>query len=390
MRTNWCLGQVIGAILFFGLGCADSSEDSSIEQAPPKEFPTQVRPNEAADASAASPRTVPEPSFPNSPDAREEPYFSGDSGQDRNARAVPDVARAPDAPHESGPSPSPEPGAETVVVMAAADVQSGAWSPTVNAEKTAKVIEQNNPDFVIAPGDLSNASGTASDYAQYHKSWGRFRDKTYCVSGNHDKSSNAFFDYFNGPGQDDGVPTAGRHTGPRGKGYFSVNMGKWMLIGLNPYATGGKFTRGDEQMTWLEETMRVKPKGVPVVVIEHAPRYTKAAGHDENSTEVSIAWDIFMAHKPDVRLFVTGHMNGVYERWKPMNNKKAEASDGIRSFTVATGGAGSYAAGTPDKLLEKSKKIYGALKLTLRSDGYDWDFKPIEGSTFSDTGTFDF
>jgi|GEM_PF-1059540 len=278
----------------------------------------------------------------------------------------------------------------TVVVMAAGDIQSGTWSTTATFEKTAQVVEANDPDFVFGEGDMSNASGTASDYAQYDKAWGRFKAKTYAVSGNHDNDSSAFYDYFNGAGVNDGIPAPGRHTGPRGKGYFSVNVGSWLLIGLDPYSQGGTFRAGDAQMVWLDSVLAAKPVGVPVVVIHHAPRYTKGSGHGDNGANVSVAWDVLLKYKPDVRLFLCGHQNGIYERWVAMNNSKAAMADGIVSFTVATGGMSPYNAGAPDALMPVTAKIYGALKLTLRPNGYDYDFKPIPGSTFTDKGSVNF
>ena len=43
-----------------------------------------------------------------------------------------------------------------------------------------------------------------------------------------------------------------------------------------------------------------------------------------------------------------------------------------------------------DSYLEKTGNARGALKLTLRPNGYDWEFKPAEGYSFTDSGSLDF
>jgi hypothetical protein len=44
--------------------------------------------------------------------------------------------------------------------------------------------------------------------------------------------------------------------------------------------------------------------------------------------------------------------------------------------------------GTPDPNSQvRNNTTYGLLKLTLRSTSYDWQFVPVPGSTFSDSGT---
>jgi hypothetical protein len=271
--------------------------------------------------------------------------------------------------------------AKTVVTMVASDVQEGKWSSSAKFEKTAQVIEKENPDFVISAGDLSNSRGSVDDYNQLDKAWGRFKTKILPVPGNHDyvaKNAVPFFDYFS-------------NISPRNKGYYVANVGAWMVIGLNWYADSShKFGKQDAQMVWLADVMKKKPIGMPVLFFSHGPRYTKASGHPEDQNGVSIAWDIMLKYKPDVKIFVGGHLNGIYERWKPMDNNKKYDKNGIRSFLVATGGASPYSAGNTDTLLESTAKVYGAMKLVLRSNGYDWEFKPIEGSTFTDKGSLDF
>jgi Icc-related predicted phosphoesterase len=272
--------------------------------------------------------------------------------------------------------------ASAVKLMVASDIQEGTWSKTVRFEKTAQVIEAENPDWVIAAGDLSNSKGTVNDYAQLDKAWGRFKAKILPTLGNHDNLTNRaapFYDYFS-------------YMNYKGKGYFTKDLGAWTVIGLNYMATTANvFKAGDEQMLWLDNVLANKPKGRPVLVFSHPPRYTRGdKGGYENAGQVSVVWNVLLKYAPDVKIYIAGHTNGVYERWQPMDNKKLASATGIRSFLVATGGTSPYKAGVAGGLLESTAQVFGAMKLTLRPDGYDWDYKPISGYTYIDRGSFNF
>ena len=56
-------------------------------------------------------------------------------------------------------------------------------------------------------------------------------------------------------------------------------------------------------MVWLDTVLAAKPAGVPVVVINHTPRYTKGSGHSDNGANISAAWDVLLKYKPDERFF---------------------------------------------------------------------------------------
>jgi hypothetical protein len=61
--------------------------------------------------------------------------------------------------------------------------------------------------------------------------------------------------------------------------------------------------------------------------------------------------------------------------------------NGIRQFTVGTGGEG---VGTWTTRMANSAVIdssIGVLKLTLHADSYDWQFVPAAGYTFTDSGS---
>ena len=79
----------------------------------------------------------------------------------------------------------------------------------------------------------------------------------------------------------------------------------------------------------------------------------------------------------------------VYERFAPQTpSAVSDPARGIRQFTVGTGGRSHYTFGAIQPNSEvRDGNTYGVLKLTLRSTGYDWQFVPVAGATFTDSGS---
>ena len=77
----------------------------------------------------------------------------------------------------------------------------------------------------------------------------------------------------------------------------------------------------------------------------------------------------------------------LYERFAPQDaNGKADAR-GIRQFTVGTGGAPLYSITTRQANSEViQNRVYGVLKMTLKPGSYEWEFIPIAGQSFRDSG----
>ena len=86
-------------------------------------------------------------------------------------------------------------------------------------------------------------------------------------------------------------------------------------------------------------------------------------------------------------MVLSGHEHN-YERFAKQNPSGQAAPQGIRQFVVGTGGNALYGFGTPapnSQVRDSTSK--GVLKLTLRSSGYNWEFKPAAGFTFTDSGS---
>ena len=87
-------------------------------------------------------------------------------------------------------------------------------------------------------------------------------------------------------------------------------------------------------------------------------------------------------------LILSGHDHS-YERFAPQTaTGTLDTLRGIRQFVVGTGGRGSSALATT----RPNSEIFngntpGVLKLQLKSTGYDWQFLPVAGRTFTDSGS---
>ena len=117
--------------------------------------------------------------------------------------------------------------------------------------------------------------------------------------------------------------------------------------------------------------------------IWHHPLFTSSI--NGSSTWVRDAWRLLYGYGVDV--VVNGH-DHVYERFAPQDPNGAPSPRGIREFVVGTGGDTLYDRKTyPANSEVFDNRTYGVLKLTLKSGSYDWEFVPVAGQSFRDTGS---
>ncbi len=283
---------------------------------------------------------------------------------------------------------------DVTVIAAAGDIACGPKSTIGDCREweTSEVIRSINPDAVLALGDLQYENGELEyflgrdPYCQtnpphcYEKTWGRFKDKTYPVPGNHEygtRDAQGYFDYFNGPGGQDG------RAGKRSQGYYSFNLGSWHIIALNSNCEGiGGCDKDSPQVSWLKDDLE-KNNGLCTVAFWKHPRFSNGIRGDDK--RYSPFWDEL--YKAGVEIVLNGSDHN-YERFPRLNpNGSIDPLAGIRAFVVGTGGR-SLGERNPKRMSRIfNNKTYGVLQLTLYSEGYDWRFVPIEGQTFTDRGS---
>jgi hypothetical protein len=246
-------------------------------------------------------------------------------------------------------------------------------------EATAKLLDAvvaSDPGAtVFVAGDIVYDAATASEYANcYVPTWGRHKARTYAALGNHEYEidPNPTWDYF------------GERAGPRGKGYYSFDLGAyWHVIVLNDNASlgGPARTAGSTQDTWLQADLAANTKPC-TIAIWHQP-YVASDGWVSASRK--IFWDRLYAAGAEIVL--NGHVHW-YERQAPQKPDRVRDDErGIREFIVGTGGGETFLPATRTANTEVVSDVHGVLKLTLGAGTYSWQFMPVAGKTFTDSGS---
>lgn len=275
---------------------------------------------------------------------------------------------------DRGASMQSTPFGQPAVLVGAGDIAS---CDSDGDEATALLIDSiRGTVFVL--GDNAYPSGTDADYAKcYDSTWGRHKARTKPTPGNHEyRTSNAagYFRYF------------GEAAGDPDKGYYSYDLGGWHIIVLNSNSSCSTIRCGfaSAQLRWLNADL-ASNRALCTLAYWHHPRFNSGAGHG-NNTDVAPFWKALYDAGADVVL--NGHEH-LYERFAPQTpHAEPDNARGIRQFTVGTGGRSSYEFGEIQPNSEvRGGGTSGVLKLELRDDSYTWQFIPVKGSTFTDSGT---
>ena len=284
---------------------------------------------------------------------------------------VPALPTASAGPSVGG-QPSPTNPPDAVQILGAGDI---AACDSDGDEATAALLDELE-GTILALGDVVYEDGNAREFARcYDPSWGRHRDRTRPVPGNHEyqtEGAAGYFDYF------------GAAAGTPGAGWYSFDLGDWHLIGLNSNCDQiGGCEEGSPQLAWLRDDLATHQADCTLAYWHH-PRWSSGNEHGPVHMTDPL-WRT--VHDAGVDLVMGGH-DHTYERFVPMDGDGAADPDGTVQFVVGTGGKGLYGF---DSVLPTSAahdaSTFGVLQLTLRMGTYDWEFIPVEGGTFTDSGT---
>ena len=227
---------------------------------------------------------------------------------------------------------------------------------------------------VFTAGDNAYPNGAASEYAScYGPTWGRHKARTRPAPGNHDYNTLGAAGYFGYFGTAAGEPT---------KGYYSYDAGPWHIIALN---SNFAMNAGSPQEQWLRADLAANPT-LCTLAYWHHPRFSSGLNHGSSPASQPL-WQALYDAGADV--VIVGH-DHIYERFAPQTpTGQLNMARGLRQFVVGTGGGEDlYAFGTIASNSEvRNNTTRGVLKLTLNADRYEWQFVPIAGSTFTDTGS---
>jgi hypothetical protein len=263
-----------------------------------------------------------------------------------------------------------EPQAQTapvITVLAAGDI---AECGSPGAARTAKLIE-NREGTVLAAGDLAYPNGSLANFNKcYEPTWGRFKARTLPAPGNHEyqtRGAAGYFSYF------------GKQAGENGKGYYSVDLPGWHIVAINSSIDTGA---DSEQVAWLRKDL-AENKAPCTLAFWHHPRYS--SGPHGDNPHMAPVWETLAQHH--VSIVISGHDHS-YERLAPLDaSGQEDKQHGIRSFVVGTGGARLYNFNAQRPHSEVwNGTTWGILELKLSPGSYTWEFIPVEGGNFHDSG----
>lgn len=235
-------------------------------------------------------------------------------------------------------------------------------------DQVSAAMLARDPEALLALGDLQYEKGAPGDWEPYARSYGRMRDITRPVPGNHEyltADARGYYEYF------------GERAGPVGLGYYAYRIGDWRILALNSECTDvGGCGIGSPQMTWMRAELAKPGGGGCTLAYWHIPRFSSGQHGDHDAYRT--LWRALAAEGVD--LILAGHDHN-YERLAPMDaDGRLDPATGIRSFVVGTGGRNlrpvTKARPGSERVIDSA---FGFLELRLGERGYRWRFVDEHG-----------
>jgi hypothetical protein len=253
--------------------------------------------------------------------------------------------------------------ADAAILVGVGDISS---CDNDNDEATAKLLDAI-PGTVFVLGDNVYIDGTYRDFMDcYHPTWGRHKERTRPVPGNHEyftPGATGYFTYFRG------IPA-----------YYAYDLGAWRIYALNSEID---VSATSPQVAWLKNDLGANPRHC-ALAYWHKPLWSSRY-EDGSDARFETLWQIL--HDAGAELVVNGHIHN-YERFKEMNAEGTAASPGLREIVAGTGGVNhdGYVRSVSTSEV-RNADTYGVLKLVLSPASYSWQFIPVAGESFTDSGT---
>jgi hypothetical protein len=261
------------------------------------------------------------------------------------------------------------------------------------SDEVAALVTRLAPDYFFPLGDIQYNNGKLTEFLKvYDKQFGHLMDVTMPTPGNHEygtADAAGYFAYF-----------GARAHGP--EGYYSFDVGPWHVVSLNSDICRDDpgCGRGTPQYEWLRADLAAHPAACTLAFQHHPtfdwrqwqkfvdPNDPRPNGGSENVMYLPM-WRLMDQNGVDVML--NGH-NHIYHRWAPQDVDGNRDPDGIRQFTVGTGGRSLYPLGKkprPENLVALQNKAFGVLSLSLFDGGYDYEWVGLPTDPrYHDAGTF--
>lgn len=251
-------------------------------------------------------------------------------------------------------------------------------------EKTGRLVERVLSSTALPPerawaftlGDNAYPSGTLEQFVRcYEPAWGRFKDRTLPVVGNHDYRTAGAAGYR---------ATFAARLGAKGPFWFSHDVpvgtpgstARWHVVVLDSNCDEIDCSGTGPQADWLRDDLRASGAACTVALMHH-PRFS--SGPHGNRADLVPLYDVLV--QGGVELLLTGH-DHIYERFAPLlANGERDERFGIVNFVVGTGGRSHYDLGEPRAgSLVRFNDQSGVIVLHLAEDSYRWNFVDVTGA----------
>jgi hypothetical protein len=308
---------------------------------------------------------------------------------------APDVPDLPTCGQPSTPTPSPTPAPTpppgSNVLYAAGDIAE--CGSELRDEQTGDVIEADPSAIVLTLGDNAYESGTLGTLTEFNDCYtpacGSFKDRTKPSVGNHEYNTSGASGYCAYFGAVASCPQA----------YYAYNYGDWRLYALNTECGESSVPGGcAAQRQWLANDVATNP-AVCRLAYYHHPRLTAGPHANGEGDDSLTLWRALYDHGFD--LVLVGHDHS-YQRYAPLNRDgtgpeagglteivNGAGGKGVTTQTSTPSGLEAYMDGVKSNLGNSSSlvNVAGVLKVTLGDGTFSWQFLPVPGKTYTDSGT---
>jgi len=265
-------------------------------------------------------------------------------------------------------------------VAAAGDISCSAAS-CPGSSATAALIRSYPPDAVLTLGDNQYENGELRNFNTFFDAtWGTLIPSfpMHPAVGNHEyltANASGYGSYFDGRGVDVGATNGFAYSWDGGGVHFiSLNSECSHISACGP------------ENTWLLADIAAH-RNTCTLAYWHEPRFTN--GEHGNATQMTTIWNTLVRGGVDIVLAGHNHDYEAYDELTASGAPVTPGTRGVREFVVGTGGKNHYPITRPRLPGERvfNDATFGALFLSFHGGSYDWRFRPVAGSTFTDSGS---
>jgi hypothetical protein len=264
--------------------------------------------------------------------------------------------------------------ADEVVLIGAADIA----NCSSNADELTAAVINKISGIVFTAGDNIYPNGSQANWENcWEPSWGTIDiERIRPIPGNHDYERAGDPPYYFTQFEE-----VFKNILPEGsKGWYYFDAAGWRVIMLNSMEPD---RAGTPQNLFLRAALDTYP-GQCLIAMWHHPRFSTGAYGTTSRMKTSFG----LLYNRGVSLLISGDAHH-YERFAPLDpNGKVQPGRGVRQFIIGTGGAYLTKLGPQTNASEaRANDSHGVLKLTLQPGTYAWEFIPVDGGMYTDTGS---